>query len=151
MRRDRMRSSVCQSAPPFVHAALGRLPGMIAVWAGFGVVAGVLAAPGAGPVAVVAGAVAGLIVLTPLGAALAVAGGKWRDSLAGGALGLALVPAAVWAGVSTGPSLAPVALVFGGTVGATVVTVCYRLPRLLLAAARPRVASGHGVEETVAV
>jgi hypothetical protein len=151
MKREMTATEADHLWSALVRAAVRRMPGMVAVWAGFGVTCGVLTAPGTGPVAITAGVIAGLIVLTPFGIALALAGGKWRDSLVGGAFGLALVPLAAWAGVSTGTSLVPVGLVFGGIVGATVVTACYRLPRLVLAAARPLPASGRRVEKPVAV
>src|SRR6266498_3671359 len=95
---------------PAVRASLRQMPAMAAVWAGFGVLTGVLTAPGTGPVAIAAGVIAGLIVLTPFGVVLAVCGGKWRDSLACGLLGLGLVPLFRELGVTTGTSLVPVAL-----------------------------------------
>ena len=136
---------------PLVRAALRRIPGMAAVWAGFGVACGVLAAPGAGPIAIAAGVTAGMIVLVPFGIALAIAGGKWRDSLVGGLLALALVPLVAGIGAPSGASLVPVALVFGGIVGATVVTAMYRLPRVVFGLARRAYASGERVEKPVAV
>ncbi len=146
MKQEMTPPDVWQLPSALLRAVLRRMPGMVAVWAGFGVVSGVLTAPSVGPIAVAAGVTAGLIVLVPFGAVLALAGGRWRDSLVGGVFGLVLAPLAAGLGVASGTSLVPVALVFGGIVGATVVTVFYRLPRLILAAA-----SGDRVEQPVAV
>jgi hypothetical protein len=124
------------AAGSIVRDVARRIPGMMAVWVGFGVLTGVSTAPGAGPIALAAGVIAGLIVLTPLGVVLAVVGGQWKGSLAGGLAGLTGVP--VLGGVADVPaaSLVPVALIFGGLVGATVVTAFYTLPRVVLAAVR---------------
>jgi hypothetical protein len=132
-------------------AAVRRLPGMAAVWAVFGVVVGLLNPPGAGPVSIAAGITAGVLVLTPLGVALTLAGGRWAESLAGAALGLMLVPLVGLLSIPPGIPIVPLGLIFGGIVGATVVNLLYRLPRAILATARVQEPSQVRVKESVAV
>jgi hypothetical protein len=120
-----------------VRAALRRMPGMVLVWLGFGVLLGFVAPSAPGKVAMAAAATAGVIVLTPMGVVLALVGGRWRESLAGGLLGLLVVPY-----LMSMPGLEPrmmnaFGLIFGGIIGATVLTVLYRLPRLLWSFAHP--------------
>src|SRR4051812_2274486 len=86
-------------APPPWHAAVRsartRLPGMLVAWGAIGAAVGVLTAPVPGPVGIVAGVIAGLIVMVPMGVMLTLAGGRARESLLGGVLGVTLVPAVV--------------------------------------------------------
>lgn len=132
---------------PLVRATVQRIPGMLAVWLGFGVITGVATAPGVGPIAVAAGITAGIIVLTPFGLFLALVGGRWMASLAAGLLGMVLVPSIVRvADLSPGVSLVPLGLVFGGIAGATVVTACYRLPRLLMTLGRAQLAQATSLK-----
>jgi hypothetical protein len=117
---------------------------MLGVWGLIGSAVGVLTAQTPGPVGIVAGIIAGMIVFTPIGAVLTLAGARARDSLFGAVLGLVL--ASVLAGFGTAPvlpvSVVPFGLLFGALVGATVVTAFYRLPRLVLSAGgRGRAAS----------
>ena len=140
-----MRAETSTAAEPTAspaetfRATLRRMPGMIAVWLGFGVLLGFVSPAGTGPIGVAAGATAGVIVLTPMGVMLALLGGRWRETLAGGLLGLLIVPH-----VASVPGLTPrlmnaFGLIFGGIVGATAVTALYRFPRLLWSVARPAV------------
>jgi hypothetical protein len=121
-----------------VRSALKRLPGMLVVWGAIGAAVGVLTAQTPGPIGIVAGIIAGLIVITPLGALLTLIGGRARESLLGAALGVVLVPALarLVALPVTAVSLAPFGLILGALVGATAVTALYRLPLLVLSAGR---------------
>ena len=117
--------------------ALRRVLGMAGVWLVFGAAVGALTVPKPDTIGVVAGVIAGVVVLLPAGLVLACVGGRGRDSAAGGLLGLVVVPA-VWhlAALPLPPSwAAPFGRPFGGIVGATVVGAFYRLPRLILCAA----------------
>src|SRR5262245_20735733 len=123
---------------PTGRERLRRVLGMAAVWLVFGSAVGMLTAPKPDTIGVVAGVIAGVVVLVPVGLALACVGGRGRDSAAGDLLGLTVVPAA-WhlAALPLSPAwAAPFGLLFGGIVGATAVGVFYRLPRLLLSAGR---------------
>jgi hypothetical protein len=131
-----------QAGPPrspwyaVLRPAMRRLPGMLGVWAMIGVAVGILTTPGPNPVGVVAGIIAGLIVMTPLAVVLTFIGGRGRDSLLGGLMGLALVPALVRFGdlpITQVPPV-PFGIVLGALIGTTVVTAFYRFPRLVLAA-----------------
>lgn len=135
---------------PLVKAALWRVPGMVAVWGLFGVVVGVLAAPGSGPIALAAGITAGLIVMVPFGILLALGGGKWKDSLVGGLLGLVVAPMLARVAPTPGVQVVPFAIVTGGIVGATVVTAFYRIPRLVFGLFRSSPATHPAAEEAVA-
>jgi hypothetical protein len=109
---------------------------MLVVWGLIGSAVGLLTTPASGSVGVVAGIIAGLVVLTPVGVMLTLAGGRARDSLGGAGLGLALAFGSV--GLGAGPAVpvavVPFGLLAGALVGATVVTAFYRLPRLVLSA-----------------
>src|ERR1700752_2312552 len=58
------------------------------VWCGLGGVAGASSAPEPTPIGVIAGVLAGVIVLTPIGVILGLLGGRWLETLIGGGLGL---------------------------------------------------------------
>ena len=121
-----------------VRSALKRLPGMLVVWGAIGVAVGVLTTQTPGPIGIVAGIIAGMIVITPLGPLLTLMGGRARESMLGAVLGVVVVPALarlVELPV-TSVSLAPFGLVLGALVGATVVTAFYRLPLLVLSVSR---------------
>ena len=94
---------------------------MTLLWFGLGIVVGILSAPPErGIVGMVAGAIAGIIVLPFMGVFLGLIGGQWRETLLGGLAGLIL---SFGIGVASGvPELRPVAnvgLVGGALVGAT--------------------------------
>jgi hypothetical protein len=94
---------------------------MTLLWLGFGAVVGTLTAPPEGGIVrVIAGTVAGMIVLPFMGAFLGMIGGKWRETFWGGVAGL-LLGAIV--GIATGQTawlhIANVGLIGGGLVGAT--------------------------------
>jgi hypothetical protein len=138
---------------PTGREAWRRVLGMAAVWLVFGAAVGVLTAPKPDAIGVVAGVIAGVVVLLPLGLVLTCVGGRGRDSTAGGLLGLIVVPA-VWhlAALPLPPAwAAPFGLLFGGIVGATAVGVFYRLPRLVLCAARTRHADAGDLQKPVSV
>jgi hypothetical protein len=105
----------------------------------FGAMVGILLAP-PGPIGLVAGGLAGLVVLMPLGMVLGMAGGRWQEMLWCGAIGLAL---GILAGAVGDPArirlFAAIGLVYGAIVGATFVTVFFRLPRLVVGLLRTRV------------
>jgi hypothetical protein len=66
-----------------------RIMPMTLLWLGFGVLVGVLSAPPAGgALAIVSGAIAGMIVLPFMGAFLGLIGGNWRETLLAGVAGL---------------------------------------------------------------
>jgi hypothetical protein len=106
---------------------------MTLLWALSGVVAGLLATPAPrGPINLVAHAIAGIIVLSPLGAGVGLLGARPLDALV-----LALLGAT--AGVLLGAGLrqpdlaytAAVGLIIGLLIGTTFVTLAYRMPRLV--------------------
>ena len=111
---------------------------MLVVWGAIGMAVGVLTAQTPGPIGIVAGIIAGVIVITPLGALLTLIGGRARESLIGAALGVLLVPALarLVALPVTSVSLAPFGLILGALVGATAVTALYRLPLLVMSVSR---------------
>ncbi len=111
------------------------------LWVGFGIFLGVLTAPaGRGLIPIIAGAVAGVIVLSPLGIFFGLLGGSRRITLVSGVVGLGLGLGVDLTGVvRDGPSPAAVGLLMGGLIGATVVSLYYRLPRLVLVLVRSHV------------
>jgi hypothetical protein len=135
-----------------LRAAARRIAAMSLLWLGFGVAAGVLTAPQNTPLGIAAGIVAGMIVLPPVGALLGAIGGRWKESMAGGTLGLAMCTA--YALAQARPDAAGVAafgLILGGLVGATVVTALYRLPRLVLGGVRQLMRSDDRLHQSVSV
>ena len=94
---------------------------MTLLWLGFGVFVGVLSAPpGGGALAIVSGAIAGMIVLPFMGAFLGLIGGNWRETLLGGITGLIV---GAYVDLMNGQlellSIAKVGLVGGAIIGAT--------------------------------
>jgi hypothetical protein len=86
---------------PFAVATLGRrVWSMSLLWAFLGVAIGLSTAPGTSAVALISGAIAGVIVLCPLGVVLGLLGGQVKETQLGGLLGLCLGGAA---GVLLGP------------------------------------------------
>jgi hypothetical protein len=121
----------------YIRAALRRVPGTAGAWAVLGVTAGLFTAPSPGAIGILAGILAGLIVYPPLGVVLALIGARWKGTLIGGLLGL--VAGGLGAFVCGRPDaahLAAVGLTLGGLVGGTLLTVAFRLPRLILAELR---------------
>jgi hypothetical protein len=98
-----------------------RLGAMTLMWLGFALAAGALAMPpGGGAVAVIAGMLAGTIVLVPLGVVLGLVGGRWKETLVGGVGGLLLgLLTALLGGQAAILSQGATGLVAGGLVGAT--------------------------------
>jgi hypothetical protein len=98
---------------------------MTLLWLGLGFLVGALSAPPErGIVAILAGAIAGMIVLPLIGAVLGFLGGKWRETLVGGVAGLMLgTLAGLFAGGNPSDvrAFANMALVSGALVGATLV------------------------------
>jgi hypothetical protein len=117
---------------------IGRRVGVSAlVWCGFGVVAGVSIAPELTPIGLVAGVIAGVVVLTPIGVVMGLIGGRWMEMLVGGAVGTAAgVVAALLQSTALGQPVA-LGLISGGLVGSTFVTTFWRLPRLVRRLVRP--------------
>ena len=122
----------------YFWSVLRRLPGTMAVWAFFGIAAGIcLASPEPSLIKIIAMCIAGLIVFVPLGGLLALVGAGWRELLLGGSLGMVAAFAAALIGDRPDAAqFAAVGLTFGGLLGGTVLTVAYRLPRLVLAQLR---------------
>jgi hypothetical protein len=134
-----------------LRSTVRRVAGMALTWLGFGVIVGYLTAPHPTPIEIAAGVIAGMIVLTPLGAMLGAIGCKWKESLNGGVLGLAAGTA--FALVQGRPDAATVAgfcVIFGGLFGATVAAF-FRLPRLVLGGVRRLARSKGRVDKPVAV
>ena len=128
--------TVRSGEPAHVTALRGlalRARDLAVLWLAFGVVVGACTTPaGGGWVCLVAGAIAGIIVLTPVGMVLSLIGARPRETMVCGLGGLALGALAGMAGSAEVGPAAAFGLVFGGMVGATFVAFFYRLPRLLL-------------------
>jgi hypothetical protein len=95
---------------------------MALLWAGFGLVVGVSTTPlDRGTLAMVSGALAGLIVLPPLGVVLGLLGGQVKETQAGALLGLCCLGGAGWLiGSANVLYLANLGLLTGAMAGATV-------------------------------
>jgi hypothetical protein len=93
---------------------------MSLLWLGFGVLLGALSAPpNLGVSGIIAGIVAGMIILPVVGAMLGLLGAKWQETLAGGAFGLV---SGTIVGVFNGQApfhAANMGLLCGALVGAT--------------------------------
>jgi hypothetical protein len=92
---------------------------MTLLWAFFGFIVGFLTAPPEDPVALVAGIIAGMLVLSPLGAILGLLGGRLNPTLIGaiGGVGLGLLASAF---SPINPAfLLGAGLIVGGLAGAT--------------------------------
>ena len=118
---------------PTLRGLLRLAGNMALLWLAFGVVVGAcLVPPGGGWIHLVSGTLAGMLVMPPVGLLLGMIGARWSDSLTCGFVGLLLGALAGAAGGGSVGSSASFGLIFGGFLGATFVTVFYRLPRLLL-------------------
>src|SRR5262249_48612300 len=100
-------------------------------WATFGAAIGIITAPAPrDAIMIFSGIVAGLIVLTPVGVILGLAGGRHSESLAGGTIGLILAMIGASISGSGDPLLiTSTGLVMGGLAGATMIGVFWRFPR----------------------
>ena len=131
---EQRESRTGQASPP----GLGkRVRAMAGVWLLFGVVVGAGSQPTeGGMLGVVAGIIAGVLVLPWLGVVLGLMGGRARETLLGGLPAL-LVGAA--AGLAVGQAdvvrWAGACLVFGGLAGATFPALCRGLGACLRRAA----------------
>jgi hypothetical protein len=106
---------------------------MTLLWTLFGAIFGAGNTPAAGgTIGLVSFAIAGIIVLAPIGAALGLVGGQWKEALMGGVVGLA-VGATVGVLGEEGDLLfrANFGLITGGITGATSLAFCRRVLRLL--------------------
>jgi len=106
---------------------------MALLWTLFGALFGAgITPPGLGTVGAVSFAIAGIIVLAPIGIVLGFLGGQWKDTLLGGAVGLA-AGAIVGVLASEGDLLhqANFGLLLGSLVGATCPALCRTMLRLL--------------------
>lgn len=116
--KRRAVSPELRPAPPY---PLGRrVRDMTLLCLLFGAVAGAATAPRGGAVALISGALAGMIILPPLGAVLGLLGGRPKDTLFGGLCGLAIgALAAAVAGEADMLGRANLTLIEGIIVGAT--------------------------------
>jgi hypothetical protein len=117
-----------------VRQLLGNAWRMALAWALLGVAVGLLITPSPrGPIDLVAYAIAGVVVLSPLGAGVGLLGGRPRDALV-----LALLGTTAGALLGVGLRLpdpgytASLGLIVGAVVGTTSMTLLYRLPRLVV-------------------
>jgi hypothetical protein len=102
---------------PFVRRVLATT----GVWAALGLSVGISQRPPGGAVAVLAGALAGLIVLTPLGLVCGLLGARPGTTAVGAFSGAALMAlAAVASGIGQAGQGAALGLILGAIVGATV-------------------------------
>ena len=112
---------------------------MSALWAVLGAVTGLTSlSTTADGVALIASMIAGVIVLTPYGLVLGLAGGRTASTCWGVCCGASMGMLASMAG---SPGVLPIMLIAGGTAGATVPLAksgIFSLRRFLLPAARPR-------------
>jgi hypothetical protein len=116
--------------PSALRSALGRLPAMALTWLLMGLMLGLLAGRGSGPTGLAAALTAGALVMMPVGLVLTALGARWDESLAGGTLGMLLgLGAAYLAGRPDLRGAAALGLASGAFVGATALTLFYRLPR----------------------
>jgi hypothetical protein len=110
----------------------GRVLATTLLWSVFGLIVGGLMAP-PGTIGLVANGVAGVIVLTPLGMLVGLLGGRWKETLLCGLIGISVgAMRGAWGDADGAAFSAAVGLVCGGIVGATFVSVFYRLPRLVV-------------------
>lgn len=123
-----------EAADVTVLRSLGRHAwNMTLLWLAFGVVVGAcLTPPGGGWIRLVSGAIAGMIVLPPIGLLLGMIGARWRETLACGFVGLLLGALAGAVGAGSVGYASAFGLVFGAFLGATFLAFFYRLPRLIL-------------------
>jgi len=107
---------------------------MALLWLGFGVFIGAaphLARPSV--IGVVAGLLAGVIVLTPMGVILGLIGGLWKETLAGGALGLLFgLGVGLVAGQGDLLRQANLFVIMGGLAGATLPAMLRTLRKSVL-------------------
>ena len=137
---DAARSAVEPETLSLLRSLLTNALRMSLLWAAFGVLVGVGTTPaGEGWIGPVAGAIAGVIVLAPIGMILGLFGARRVETSACAAGGLCVGGIAGLATSGDPIFLASSGLIFGGLLGATVVAVFYRLPRLLLSRLTPRV------------
>lgn len=117
-------------------------------WFVLGIGAGVCLVPEPTVIGVIAGLLAGVIILTPVGVLMGLIGGRVSETLAGGGLGLA--GGAVIALAQGGPMGQTIAtgLISGGLAGATFISAFWRLPRLVRRLVRPQ-PSEHHVKQPV--
>jgi hypothetical protein len=94
---------------------------MTLLWLAVGVQVGILTLPERSVVGVVAGMMAGMIVMPPFGAVLGLLGGYWKDALAGAVcgLGMGLGGGCLLVTADGLPQAAAIGLVAGGLIGAT--------------------------------
>lgn len=131
--RNSPSSSSLVSVDSLFRRAIKNAVKMSILWAGLGMVVGCLTLPvnGNGTL-LTANILAGIIVLTPLGALLGFFGAGRREVLIcalGGAM-LSYVGASAVAHADLAKAAA-IGLVFGGAVGATFVTTFFRLPSFI--------------------
>ena len=115
-----------------------RAAAMVGIWLFFGVMVGIsINKPDAGIVGYTAGAIAGMIVLAPIGFLLGMIGGRWNESLFGAAVGQLVGFGVGLAGQWMEPNLlATIGLIYGALLGAT--AACgYSLVRSTWARERP--------------
>ena len=126
--------------PLAVPPSLGRrILGMCSLWLLVGVVVGLLgAAPHSDTIALLSNVLAGMLLVPPLGLALGIIGGQWRESLMGGLFGTAsgMILAMVLPGGMAAGAIVSVCLLVGGMSGATLPLFFRLLKRLAASPAR---------------
>jgi len=110
---------------------LRRLGQMAFLWVILGSIVGICTVGAGGTILLIAGGIAGVVVLVPVGVILALLGARWPETLACATAGF-LVGAGAGLFLESVGTLAATGLIFGGLVGGTFLAVFYRLPRMLL-------------------
>jgi hypothetical protein len=125
--------------PTMMGSVFRRAVSMTLSWMLMGVMLGLLGTRGSGVIGLAASLTAGVILMTTAGLLLSATGGRWDESLVGGMLGMVFgVSVAFIMGRSDPRESIALGLTSGAFLGATAVTVFYRLPRLVVTSLVPR-------------
>jgi len=110
-----------------------RVRNMVLLWLALGALIGAWTSPARGGLLdVVAGAIAGTLILTPLGAALGLLGGRHDETMIGALAGFILGSLAALGAGGDLAFLSCTGLLGGGLLGATLAGLFWRLPRQLM-------------------
>jgi hypothetical protein len=115
-----------------------RVQQMVLLWAGLGVVEGMISSPPNGDLlALFATVAAGLLLLPPMGLVFGLIGGRWNECLLGAAFGLLFALACAMVMPALAPlAVAGVCLLVGGMMGATLPVFARVLKRSMVAVTR---------------